>query len=442
VARAARRARWQAEVAGLLLSASLGACASMAPPPGAPPDSTPPRVLLVSPESGAVVPDLKGDAVIGFDEVIDEMPGGGGGLGAVTGIGRQVVLSPVNGPVEASWHRTTIHVKPAEGWKPNRVYRLQLLPGVLDLRHNIMKQGRTVIFSTGAPFGHSTLSGIALQWVEQHALTRAVIRAQPLPDTVAYVTIADSSGAFTLKDLPLGPYRVFAIQDGNANRRLDPHEAFDTATVTLAPDANVVLWTFVHDTAGPHLRSVDPVDSLSVRLQFSQPVDPNEKLGPDDVDVLALPDSTPLPVKNVWTAAEFDSVQTRARAVADSIRHANDTTTHAPARRDTTPAPAGNPKRDTTHVKPDTSKVRALLRERPVPTDRYVVTVGRALIPGSRYAVRVRDVKNLNDAIGHGQSAFTVPVPKPTPAGKDSARVRAPSPAPAPAAPTPTPAPR
>src|SRR5207237_1098499 len=75
--------------------------------------------------------------------------GGGGGASAVTGLARQVVLSPAAGEVKVSWHRSAIHVKPAEGWKRNRVYHLELLPGITDLRRNVMKKGATVVFATG-----------------------------------------------------------------------------------------------------------------------------------------------------------------------------------------------------------------------------------------------------------------------------------------------------
>src|SRR5690242_7278645 len=126
------------------------ACASMGQPPGAPPRLTPPAIILVSPDSGAVLPTLSGDAVIQFDEVIDEMAQGTGGApGTVTGLAKQIVLSPVAGPVKVSWHRSAIHVKPKEGWKPGRVYHLQLLPGIIDLHRNILKRGETIIFSTG-----------------------------------------------------------------------------------------------------------------------------------------------------------------------------------------------------------------------------------------------------------------------------------------------------
>src|SRR2546427_7443308 len=89
MARSARRPGRQAQVTGLLLALLLvgaweasGGCASVGTPPGGPPDSAPPRILHVRPESGAVVPKYGGDVVIQFDETVDEMPGAGtaGGL--------------------------------------------------------------------------------------------------------------------------------------------------------------------------------------------------------------------------------------------------------------------------------------------------------------------------------------------------------------------------
>src|SRR2546427_12123003 len=119
--------------------------------------------------------------------------GCGGAVAPLGGLGRQVVLSPVAGEVKVSWHRTAIHVRPVEGWRPGRVYRLELLPGIQDLRRNAIKQSKTAIFSTGPPIGHAVLTGTALQWVEQRTLVGGVIRAARLPDTVAYVTLADSA---------------------------------------------------------------------------------------------------------------------------------------------------------------------------------------------------------------------------------------------------------
>src|SRR2546427_5053622 len=205
----------------------------MAAPPGGPPDSLPPRILVVHPESGAVVRDLSGAAVIQFDEVIDEMVGGAAaGAGTVAGIGRQVILSPVAGDVDVSWHRKSIHVKPSEGWKPGRVYHLEVLPGIVDLSRNATKQGALVVFSTGPALPHAAISGTALQWVEQRALGRAVVRAARLPDTVAYVTLADSAGGVALTDVPSGPHRVLPIPDQNGHPPPGPPGALRSATGT------------------------------------------------------------------------------------------------------------------------------------------------------------------------------------------------------------------
>ena len=387
----------------------------MAAPPGGPPDSLPPRILVVHPESGAVVRDLSGAAVIQFDEVIDEMAGGAAaGAGTVGGIGRQVILSPVAGDVDVSWHRKSIHVKPSEGWKPGRVYHLEVLPGIVDLSRNATKQGALVVFSTGPALPHAAISGTALQWVEQRALGRAVVRAARLPDTVAYVTLADSAGGFALRDVPSGRYRVLAIQDQNSNRQLDPREAFDSATVTVDSSARVVLWAFPHDTAGPRLRSAEPVDSFAFRLTFAQPLDPYRTLDTARVHLFALPDTTPVRLDGVWIGVAYDSIQARARSVADSLRRASDTTARAKA-----PAPP-----DTTRARPDTSRIRQLLRQRPAPSDRFVARAVPQLTPGAKYLVRVRGATNLTGAAADGQAVLQVPKPAPSPPARDTTRAR------------------
>ena len=412
----------------------------MAVPPGGPPDSTPPHIVLVHPDSGAIVPDLKGDAVIQFDKVIDEMASEGGGIPGtappVTGIGRQVVLSPVAGRVDVSWHRSAIKVKPLEGWRPGRVYHLEILPGILDLRRNVMKTGTLIVFSTGPALPRAELSGTVLQWVDQRELPKAVVRAALLPDTVAYVVLADSAGTFRLPAVPAGRYRVMAIQDANGNRALDRGEASDTATVTVDSSASVVLWAFVHDTAGPRLRGVEPVDSAAFRLIFSEALAVDVTLDTSHVHIFALPDTTPVALDGVWTGTRYDSLQVRAHAIADSLHRLSDTTAHAGAR-DTTQAPRSLLGRrpahapsaaDTGKARVDTALIRKLLAGRPVPTDRYVARAAQPLLPGGKYLVRVRGATNLNRRTGDGQALLVEAPPKPPPARRDSTARKKPKP--------------
>jgi hypothetical protein len=429
VARAARRAVEQALRPGLLLGAAAAAalaCANTGEPPGGPPDEAPPAVVSVYPESGAVLPDVHGDAVIQFDEVIDELSGGGGASagGGAGGLASRVLLSPTAGPVKVSWHRSSIHVKPKEGWQPGRVYQLQVLPGIADLRRNITKAGRTVVFSTGPAIPHAELTGLVVQWVEQRLLPGGLIRAARLPDSAAYLALTDSTGAFRLGNLPPGRYAVSAVVDQNGNRMRDRREAYDSALVTLDSSASLVLWTFAHDTIGPRLRQADPLDSLAATLTFSEALDPALPLDSIAVRVVALPDSTPVAVRGLLTAAAYDSLIKRARAVADSLRAAADT---ARAARDTMRADTARadtsgrrvPRPTPPPQAPDTSaasRLRAILAQRPVPVDKLVLRFGALLAPGGKYYVAVRGARNLNGARADGQAVLVVPKPKPAPA--------------------------
>jgi len=448
VARPAAGAGRQAQVAGLLLTAVLGggACASQGDPPGGPPRTTAPTILRTVPESGAVTPDLHGDAVVQFDEVIDEMPSRGGAAGAISGLAQKVVLSPVGSDVKVSWHRSSIHVSPQEGWKRGRVYHLQLLPGIADLRRNSTKTGTTIVFTTGPAVPAATLVGTVLLWADQRTLPQAVIRAALLPDTVAYITLTDSAGNFRLAAVPSGRYRVWAIQDENNNRRQDRREAFDTVTVTVDSTASALLWAFVHDTVGPRVRTVEPIDSLDFRVAFSAPLDPRRALDTALVRILTLPDSAPVAVRALYTPAKFDSIQARARAVEDSLKRLRDTTARkdTTARRDTSRArptpPSAAPQRapavpggvgraarpDTAAPKVDTARVRKLLAQRPVPYDRFVVQTAQPLAPGGKYLVRVRGATNLSGVAADGQGVLVVPVRKPVTRDTTKARPKPP----------------
>ncbi|HET9386639.1 MAG TPA: Ig-like domain-containing protein [Gemmatimonadales bacterium] len=426
MARSARRSGREAQIARLLVAGAAGAvlaCASVGDPPGGPPDAAPPRIISIKPESGAVVPDFDDNLVIQFDETVEEQPSSGGGVGGgqVTGLAQQILLSPVAGPVKVSWHRSSISVKPKEGWK-RRVYRLQVLPGFSDLRRNRFDSSATVLFSTGPEFGHARLGGIALRWVEQTVLLGALIEAVPLPDTVGYLTVADSGGQFNIENLRPGRYIVYATADQNGDRRRGIREAYDSVEVTLDSSSNVALFTFPHDTVPPRPRTATFVDSITVRVEFSQPLEPTQSFDTTTLHVLELPDSTPVALSHILSQRQYDSLQTAARAKADSEAAARDTTrairdSAAPARR---PAPAPPAERPTdrpadreTRQYVDTALVRQLLARRPVPSDKIVIVLARPMKVDTRYVVRVQGATNLIGKKGDGDVSFTVPKPTP-----------------------------
>jgi hypothetical protein len=358
----------------------------------------------------------KNDAAIQFDEVIEEMPGK---------LANQVLLSPVAGDVKVEWARTRIRLKPKEGWKPGRVYRLQVLPGITDLRRNKSDSGRVVLFSTGPAIGQATLTGTALAWVEQRILAGALIEATLPPDSAGTLTLADSAGRFRLANLRPGRYVVYATADQNTNRRRDRREAYDSAFVTLDSTAGVTLFTFVHDTVGPRPQTATALDSVTARLEFSQALappplpagTPAAPLDTSRVTVVQLPDSVPVSVAAILTARQYDSLAAAARAAraaaqADSAKARPDTT----LRRDSAAAGVVGA-RHAVPLQPaariDTAEVRRLLGQRPVPSDRLILRFVAPLAPNTRYLIRVRGAVNLNGAASDGQAVLTTPKPAP-----------------------------
>lgn len=424
MARSARGSRGQAQIARLLVAALLGAasasaCANVATPPGGPPDVAPPRLVSVRPDSGAVVPGWRDELELQFDEVVDEMPSSPGGTG---GLPTLVLLSPVAGGIRVEWHRDRITVEPKEGWKPNRVYRLEVLPGLMDLRRNKLDTGRVVLFSTGPAIGSARLYGLALHWVEQRVLPRAIIEAVPLPDTVGYVTASDSTGRFKIEGLTPGRYLVYATADLNTNRRRDLRESYDSALVQIDSSASVVLFAFPHDTVGPRLRAATYLDSLHARLEFSQPLAGAPRLDTASVRANELPDSARVSIAAVITVAEFDSLARERRLAADTTaQRRNEADTSAvDSARVKTPA-------DTAQRR-DTSEVKRLLAQRPVPSDKVVLRFAAPLKPETRYLITVTGATNLSGAKADGQAVVAVPKPQPA----DTSRVRPPPPTPSP----------
>jgi hypothetical protein len=405
VAGAARDARRQAPRLGLLVLAT--ACAASQEPPGGPPDAAPPVLVAVRPDSGAVLAGFRDPVVFTFDEVIDERSG--------SKLENLFLISPRPERVRASWKRSRIEVRPSGGWRPNAVYRVELLPGITDLRHNPMRTGGELIFSTGVPISDTRVRGTVVNWAAARIGAGALVEAIA-SDSLIYFTKADSTGDFTLRALPPGEYALIATVDENNNRKRDRREAFDSLPLRVDSTASAELWAFAHDTVGPPLRTASLVDSVTVRLEFGQQLRPGEP-APDAVTAMQLPDSTPVAILAVWTPTIYDSVRA-AEAPRDTTAGRPDT---AQARRDTAVAgpPLGaQPRRplapqgmrgpETQAARPDTGRVARLLKRRPALTGAWLVRLARPLLPGGRYVFEAR-ATNVNGAAATSHTVLAVP---------------------------------
>lgn len=391
------------QAGGAVLLAVLVACAKIEPPPGGPPDPIAPHLVATIPDSLRSLPDFDGDVQFQFDEVISEggTPNTGTGTG---GLERLIILSPSKDVPRVGWHRSRISVRPREGWQPNRVYRVELLPGVTDLRNNRSDAKRVVTFTTGAPLPTWTLTGSAHDWTTGQPARGAVIMARLLPDSLDYRTLADSSGSFRLGPVPSGTYLVYGAIDKNRDVRWDPREAFDSVRVQ-SDSAPVDLWIFPHDSVGPRIQTIAVRDSLSATVEFTQPLLPGQR--PDTAGLLlrVLPDSVPVPVVSLLPPA-LDSI---AHPRADTTRTRPDTTA-------VRPVVPGRPDslrrgRDSVAAPRDTVPARA-----PLPT-RMILRVVQPWKAGALYLLDATGIRNANGAAADVRGTLKVPE---TPAPRDS----------------------
>ena len=425
------KAGWPLRLACLLLPVLpilpvLPACARIEPPPGGPPDAAPPRLIATRPDTLTSVRAFKGEAEFLFDEVISEggAPSQGEGTG---GLERLVILSPSTRVPEVSWRRSRITVRPREGWRPNRVYRVELLPGVTDLRNNRSEEGAVLTFTTGAPRPRTILEGQVVDWGTSRPAPGALVIATLLPDSLMYRGVADSNGSFSLGPLPQGEYLVTGVLDQNGDHRQDLREAYGTARVPRGRTDVGEVWAFVHDTTQPRIQTVTVNDSVSATLAFSQKLDPRQRLTPRDVRLRLLPDSTPFPVASILPQPVDDSLH-GARTPTDTM--AQDTTEEADtsrAGRRVAPGPRGR------------AETEAVKTSRPPLFDRLILRVPRPWAPGSRLAVEVRGVRNVTGVAGTAAGVVAVPE-RPKPAPKDTSAARQPGDTTRPRKPAPPPA--
>lgn len=430
---------------GCLLLVAFG-CARMGPPPGAPPDHTPPVLIGTIPESLAVLPGYDTWVEFHFDEVVSEgsQPNFGFGTGELE---RLVTISPDSGVPRVRWRRNRILVQPRRGWLPERVYRVELAAGVRDLavNPNIRDSAAVITFTTGAPLPTRWIEGRTVDWMQKRFAPATRIEALLLPDSLAYRTVTDSSGRFRFGPLPEGEYIVTAHIDGNSNQRRDAREAWDSVSVTSGVTEVGEIWAFPRDTMPPRIdqNGVTRADSFGISIALNLPVDPALRLESDAITIITLPDSARMPATTALPLAVHDSIyapiDSARRAIAeeqrttarrdsllavradslgisiDSVRVLDSVAVQSAGLRD---APAGPPTRDVAAAA-DTGEVPT--QDRPTISNRLVIRLGAPLEAGKRYSIEVRGVRALRGAVADTLRGMLVMPDPPKPAADTTA---------------------
>ncbi|MGH7449070.1 MAG: carboxypeptidase-like regulatory domain-containing protein, partial [Longimicrobiales bacterium] len=258
-------------------------------------------------------------------------------------------------------------------------------------------------FSTGAPVANTALAGVVFDRITGDPAPLGVVDAVHRAQGARYTAIADSSGFYSLRYLPVGEYDVRAYDDQNRNRRRDRIEPVDSGyTVLFAEPTDTVTLIFnvlSPDTSAPRVMAARALDSLHVRLVLDDYVDPGAGFEAVRTEVSSMPDSIPFAAGiRIVPEIVFNEEQS---AAADT---------------------AAQPE-DTAGVRRDTTGVGVEVDAAALPVRELVVRLDRPLVPGS-YTITVSGVVNLHGLAGGGSARFDVsePEPPPPPAPPDTAR--------------------
>ncbi|MFN8582411.1 MAG: Ig-like domain-containing protein [Gemmatimonadaceae bacterium] len=381
-------------IAAALVLAVSG-CAQTGAPPGGPPDDNPPKLLRLRPDTNALNVRT-GSVTLLFDDVVSERPQGAGSLSGL------FQISPSIGDPIVEWHRRRLEVRPRGGYRANTTYTVNMLPGLTDLDGNVDSTGLQLVFSTGSSIAQGRIAGVIFDWVGNKSAPRALVEAISLPDSAHYVASADSLGEFVIGHLPNGRYLLRGIIDQNRNRRLDPREMFDTATVALNGSLHGFLYAFVHDTLGPGISGVAMKDSLNIRVTFDHPLDTALALTPA-LFSLKRADSSTVRIVSVISQREFDkhvadSLAAKkskdslaAAAKADSARRAHSLRTNTKIERPGARRPAA---RDTARTDTTTKRV-AQKPKIAIPSTEVLITLAEPLPPATVYRLRAVGMRSL-----------------------------------------------
>lgn len=394
----------------------------MAPIPGGPEDHTPPQIVRVTPDTNAV--NFHGGAVdFRFDGVVSDRSGPTQDLNGL------FLISPRDGAPRVNWHRDHIDVRPQRDWRPNTTYTVTLLPGLADLSNNITKYSFSLVFSTGPSIPRFGILGRVFDWSAQRVAPKAIVEAiqridstaTQRADSIVYVNVADSTGQFHLGPLPAGRYAVVAFLDRNQNFKRDVGELWDSTRVDIT-DAQPYLEMLAaqRDTIGPEIAAAEEVDSVTIRVTFDKPLNPDAAVDRTHFRVTTA-DSTTLAVVSARTLAQYQADREKARndsaATADSLAALRDTT-----RRPVLPGRRPQPTR------PGAGAAEAIKPSRPAPSTEVMIqlALGSRLAPLTTVRVTATDMSNL---LGYRKSStrvFATPAAPSDSAKRDTSRVRTP----------------
>lgn len=225
-----------------MLAAALAACASVGNPSGGPRDEEPPRFVGAIPPPGSV--NFSGDKVtLEFNELV-----------TVKDPQQRVVVSPSGSATpRVSYSGRKVFVTFPDTLRRNTTYAINFDNAICDNNEGNPLGRFVYTFSTGPTLDSLRISGMVLSAEDGSPLKGKLVGAHVnLADSafrripLKHIARTDDQGRFSIFGLPAATYRVFMIDDADADMRYSSPEeeiAFYPLPVTPSTDFTTALDT-------------------------------------------------------------------------------------------------------------------------------------------------------------------------------------------------------
>lgn len=248
----------------VLVALCLRACANKGVgPQGGPKDTTPPEILTTTPANGSV--NFSGNTiVIQCNEYLQ-----------MKDVANQVLMSPPQRrtPIVKALGKKVV-VTFEEPLRDSTTYLIDFGQSICDLNEGNPIESYTYAFSTGPEIDTLQMSGVLINAENLNPMSDVLIGLHDdLRDSAflnkVFVSIArtDEMGQFTLRNLHVGKYHIYALNDISKDYVYQPGEGLAFSDSLFIP---IVIDTFVVDVPKQETDSLQldslPHDSTAVRL--------------------------------------------------------------------------------------------------------------------------------------------------------------------------------
>ena len=219
----------QNKYTGWLLSAAIGllcsgfySCANIVPPSGGEKDTTPPKLLSMTPQDSLRNQKVK-KIVLHFDKFVE-----------LNDLPKNLDLSPqldIPPSVVANGKRIEIRIVDSL-LQPNTTYRISLGNAITDNREKTPYGNFRYTFTTGDYFDSLQINGNVVDVFAGRPDTGAIVMLYPEPfndsmlltKKAMYISRVDQRGHFKLSGLPNKAFRLFAVADADNNKMYGAEE--------------------------------------------------------------------------------------------------------------------------------------------------------------------------------------------------------------------------